>query len=810
MDHRSVSLKFLRSTQLIPVKVRPGQKDPMPEFEPRTISTQNHGLVLKELETHTEFNLGALFSGRYVDLDIDSTTPYLHAALDYFLPRTPYVWGRKSKPRSHRVYALHEEFDRGPWGPTLRYLKALVQGQVDDESYSVELRGGKPENGLFSVLPGSIHPSGELVEWDLEIDPSVGGSHVELSLLVRQVRLAVAASILAPHWIPGQRNDLSLALAGTLWRIRTATRAAYGLEPNEEVEDPTAFVLSEDDAKALFGCVMLLAGDEPEDRRSRLLNLKNTWRKLDGEVGAKVTGGKVLGELIGDEVGPKAVKALYRLLSDNDAAEQIEKLAEQFVMWYGPGVLLDLDMVVKGRGVPWMTYMQAKASMGGKNIVMGQNKVKMYEMLFGSTIIQRVMGLTFNPADDELLTQTSEGLMVNQWRGWTTTPHDKKVTNDDVRPFIDYVNDVLCSGIDAQAHWVMAWIADLFRNPGNKAGTALVLVGVQGAGKSFLGEHVIGAIVGPTHYVQLKDVTKLTDKFNTIIDNKVFVQCDEAIHSYQKDVASRLKSIITDKTITVEPKGINAYSKPSHMRLLFTSNEETGALFIDPSPYERRFSVLKVSAHRARDLEYWSMMHAWTAANLSKIMRWLLDYEYDRHLVNRPVQTAAKVDIQRVGVDIEVSWILSRLADGFPLDPKSHSHWYDAFDEATLTDRDKREDVLRRDAWPDKIVLTSLEQDFRHFIRAHGRTVYTGNVIATMKKVLPKGALTALGQIAVKSVDSRTGQASHSRVRLYSWPSPSEIFEHLHNRYGSMVDELFEEVRSLAPVQGRVEEKEEF
>lgn len=796
MDHRLTSLKFLQSTGLIPVKVRPGQKDPFPEWDPRTAAGGDHKLTIAELVREKELNLGALFAGRYLDIDVDSTAPHLHAALDYFLPRTPYIWGRKSKPRSHRVYALHEDFDRGPWGGTLRYIKGLVKGQIDDESYSVELRGGKPENGLFSVLPGSKHPSGEKVEWHTEIDPTVGGSYVELPVLVKAVRLAITASIVAPHWVEGTRNDLSLALAGTLWRIRTSTRAAYGLEPGED-HDPNLFVLTEDDAKGIFNCVMKIAGDSEDDKRSRLLNLHNTWGKLDGEVGAKVTGGKVLAELVGEPVGPRVVRALYRLLSDNDAAEQIEKLAEQFVMWYGPGVILDLDMVVKGRGIPWMTNMQARASMGGKNIIIGDKKVKMVDMLFNSTIINRVMGLTFDPSSDELLVQTSEGLMVNQWKGWGVEPSTQRVTDEEIEPFLTYIKEVVCSGVKDHNEWVLAWLADLFQYPAKKPGTALVLVGVQGAGKTFLGEHILGKIVGPTHYAQLKDITKLTDKFNTIIDNKVFVQCDEAIHSYQRDVASRLKSIISDGSVTIEPKGINAYSKPNHMRLLFTSNEETTAIFIDPSPYERRFSVLKVSAARAMDLDYWSFMHLWTPTALPKIMRWLLDYKYDRHLISRPVETTAKRDIQRVGVDVEVSWILSRMAMGFPLGERQHTQWFEAYLDSEVTESDKKNNVKRRDAWPNLVVPSAIEADLKAFVREHGRTVYTGSVMTSVRKVLPPDSVGPKTQMSVRVVDPRSGQASVARVRLFTWPDQTAILRHLKNRYGAVIDGLYEEMQSF-------------
>jgi hypothetical protein len=636
--------------------------------------------------------------------------------------------------------------------------------------------------------------------------------------LVKGVRLAIAASILAPHWIAGTRNDLSLALAGCLWRIRASTRAAYGLEPSEE-HDESIFILEEDDAAGIFNCVMAIAGDETEDKRSRLLNLRNTWKKLDGEAGAKVTGGKVLAEMVGEPIGPRLVRALYRLLSDSDAAEQIEKLAEQFYMWYGPGVILDLDLVAEGVGQPWMTRMQAMSSLGGKNIMIGDKKVKVVDILFGSTVIQRIHGLTFDPSTTDLVVLNETGRsVINQWKGWGTEPCAQMVQDNEVEPFLSYVLEVICDNDDARYRWVLSWLADILQRPAEKPGTSLVLVGVQGAGKTFLGEHIMGRIIGSTHYTQLKDIAKLTDKFNTIIDNKIFVQCDEAVHSYQRDVASRLKSIITDRTVTIEPKGINAYSKPNHMHVLFTSNEETKALFIDPSPHERRFTVIKVSDKYARDMEYWSYMHIWVPASLPKIMRWLLDYKYDRRFISRPIDTDAKRHIQRDGVDLEVSWIVSRLGMGFPLADNVHTQWFEAYHSNTLSETDQVNNVRRRDRWPNIIAGPALERDYKEFVRSQGRPIYSGSVAQTIKRVMPPNSLNLMTQKSVRRIDQRTGQATQDRIRLSSFPPAMEIIEHLKKRYGTLIDEMLLEAMQF-PDQGdsegaepgpRIVEEKEF
>lgn len=797
---RAKSLKFLNSTGLIPVRVRPGGKEPYPEWDPRRAEQEDHSITLKVLETDTKQNLGALMSGKYVDLDIDCTSEYLKAALDYFLPRTPYVFGRASKPRSHRIYALQDDFDRNMWSSILRYIKQLGKGKIDDDSYSVEVRGGSAANGLFTVLPGSYREDAdEWIEWDEAMDPTMAPPFIKIETIIKSIRLAIVAAMFAPHWVEGVRNDMSMALSGTLWRIRTSTLAAFGLEPEEEGPEGY-YILTEDDAKSIITCICTLAGDDPEDKRSRILNMQNTWRKLDAEAGAKVTGGKVLATLIdgGEEenartVGKNVVKALYRLLSDNDAAEQIEKMAEQFVMWYGPGVILDLHQVALGRMNPWMTKEQATNSLGGKKLTIGEKKIPLANMLFGSTIIQRVMGLTFDPSTPELIAPSPEGFMVNQWRGFATKPSEQRITYEEIAPFHDYVVQIIADGDEDVAHWVFSWIADMLQRPAEKPGTALVLVGVQGAGKTFLGEHIIAKIIGPSHSAQINNVSRLTNQFNTTIDNKVFVQCDEAVHNYQKDVSSRLKSIITDGSLIIEPKGVNAYQKPNHIHLMFTSNEESAALFIDASPYERRFTVLKVSNKRAGDLKYWSDMHSWTAANLPKIMRWLLDFKYDKKAISRPLKTDAKEDLQRVGMDAEVSWILSRMASGFLIGNRVHRHWFDCYNSKTITQKDQDLDTIRRDEWPDYVMSSVLEEDFKTFVREHGRAVYSGSVMTNIKKVIPPEHFKAAGQKTVKLVDPKSGQIKMDRVRLHSVPSQEQIMNFLITKYGTMVSRLFDE-----------------
>ncbi|MCC7421733.1 MAG: PriCT-2 domain-containing protein [Planctomycetaceae bacterium] len=100
-------------------------------------------------------NVGVLLgepSGGLCDVDLDH--PKAVELAPKYLPSTPAIFGRASKPKSHYLYKLI--------GPS-KTLKQQRPGKdlPDHEKMIVELRW----TGCQTVFPGSIHPSGERIEW---------------------------------------------------------------------------------------------------------------------------------------------------------------------------------------------------------------------------------------------------------------------------------------------------------------------------------------------------------------------------------------------------------------------------------------------------------------------------------------------------------------------------------------------------------------------------------------------------------------------------------------------------------------------
>lgn len=152
--HTEFESAIARGWWVIPIPTR--KKSPLIRGWP--------ALRLKLEDAHTAipdgFNAGVLLgvpcaNGLYlVDVDLDSLDAI--EAADRYLPSTDYIFGRPSKPRSHRFYYVDTAV------PTKQFRVAPTNAM------RLELRGA----GCQTVLPGSVHPTGELIELAANGEPA--------------------------------------------------------------------------------------------------------------------------------------------------------------------------------------------------------------------------------------------------------------------------------------------------------------------------------------------------------------------------------------------------------------------------------------------------------------------------------------------------------------------------------------------------------------------------------------------------------------------------------------------------------------
>lgn len=146
-------------------------------------------------------------SNGLVDVDLDDPDAIPFA--DKLLPSTGCVFGRPSRPRSHRLYQVTSAGRKDAF---------IVSGHT-----IVELRG----NGHLTVFPGSIHPSGEVIQFD---GGSVGDpGAVEWPDLEKAVCKIAIATLLFKKWVRGSRHPISLHAAGFLHNLGWTQTEAHDL-----------------------------------------------------------------------------------------------------------------------------------------------------------------------------------------------------------------------------------------------------------------------------------------------------------------------------------------------------------------------------------------------------------------------------------------------------------------------------------------------------------------------------------------------------------------------------------------------------
>lgn len=220
--------------------------------------------------------------------------------------------------------------------------------------------------------------------------------------------------------------------------------------------------------------------------------------------------------------------------------------------------------------------------------------VSVAKLWFESPDRRQYKGITFSPGEDV-------PDYYNLYRGFGCRPR-----KGDWSLFRDHIHKVIAGGNDDAFFYILAWIAQLFQNPGGRRpGTALVLRGKRGAGKGCFASN-IGRIAGP-HFLQITDSNHLTGRFNNHLKDALLVFCDEGIWAGDKSAEGILKGMITEEHIAIEPKGKDVFMVRNHIRLIIASNENW---VVPAGMEERRFFVLDVSDTHLQDHEYFRAVYA--------------------------------------------------------------------------------------------------------------------------------------------------------------------------------------------------------
>ena len=192
----------------------------------------------------------------------------------------------------------------------------------------------------------------------------------------------------------------------------------------------------------------------------------------------------------------------------------------------------------------------------------------------------------------------------SRFRGFPFKPperYDEKA----ITLFMSHLLNVICNGDKELCKYICSWIAHLLQRPGEKICIALVLVGMQGTGKTMF-TNVVCRLCG-NYGIENANLKNISGNFNTLLKDKILVVANEIDPKYGLEISSanKLKTLITEKSIDFNSKHKDTFIGYNFANFILVSNNFV-PIRIDPD--DRRYCVLEVSPEHANDKEYFDQL----------------------------------------------------------------------------------------------------------------------------------------------------------------------------------------------------------
>lgn len=282
----------------------------------------------------------------------------------------------------------------------------------------------------------------------------------------------------------------------------------------------------------------------------------------------------------------------------------------------------------------------------------GREEESIGQLWWRSAARRQYSGVTFIPGRE------APPGWYNLWGGYSVEPREG--------PFPHIFWDHLFTNVARKNQelfiWIVTWYAHLIQRPWERPGTALVLRGKEGTGKTKPGE-IIGSLLRQ-HYLLVDQPRYLVGNFNAHLKSCLFLQADEAIWAGDRHAESTLKSLITASDLMIEPKGLDPIRVPCYLRLMMTSN----ASWIVPAGFQsRRWCVVDVGDTVCQDRNYFaSMEHELDHGGRENLLWALLNWDLGQADIHRVPMTDALFEQREQSLDRQQEWWEERLMEGTP------------------------------------------------------------------------------------------------------------------------------------------------
>ncbi len=223
-----------------------------------------------------------------------------------------------------------------------------------------------------------------------------------------------------------------------------------------------------------------------------------------------------------------------------------------------------------------------------------------------------------------------------------------------------HIYNVLAGGDAVNARYIVSFAAWAIQHPGERAEVALVFRGGKGSGKGTFANALV-RIFG-SHGLQIYSSKHLVGAFNGHLRSCLLLFADEAFWAGDKQGESVLKGMLTESTLVIEQKGVDATPWKNRLHVIMAANAD----WVVPASHdERRYAMFDVSGVKIGDRAYFEALHAeinngGLAAMLHDLQRLQLGTWHPRQIIH----TAALREQKERSLDPKHEWWESVLQSG--------------------------------------------------------------------------------------------------------------------------------------------------
>lgn len=640
------TVNFLRAQGLTPLPVVKGKKLTYCKGydKPGFTSPYSHW-------DSRDLNVGLLMTDAFKIVDIDIDDPRITQLTVAHMPQTTWKFGRASKRCSHLMFCVSDDASTTQ---KQRESDPKAKGFMDSEKISpigknpdqkgaiIEFRGHVSQ----TVMPGSVHESGELIDWEGGREPEglpPAVESIELRRAVRKVALTVMVGDIA--WHDHMRHDVTLCLAGMMigakWDV--------------------------DEAVHWFAELMNWTGKG--ERRNVISAVRDTFKRAErGET--RLMGGPRLAELTGC---PELVTAFrYNFMDQREAVFDALDSRYALAVYFSKVQVLDFELVndLNRPDFEVLSPSDFQTLMSNRLVKVPTPK-GVRAISWGKFWMEHPRRKTFTSTDFMPgMPQEVDGVL-NLWRGWAAVPDP----GAKIDAWLHHVRHFICADDEKLYNWVMSWLADIVQNPMRKPGTAFLMQSGQRTGKNTL-VAMMQRVIGLRYCREMNTAEQVANRFNSHFQHSLLAMVNEADISWSRVATNTLKTLVSDPLFHMDHKHGHAKTGYNWTRVVLSSNKER---VIERDRDDFRYTVVEVVNPRSELSEakyrqhFNDVWHEIENGGANGLLHLLQSWEYEPESVMSCYESDAGRRQKLMSMDAVAQWWASCLMAGRVLVPEDQN-----------------------------------------------------------------------------------------------------------------------------------------